>query len=104
MRTGTKDRGDESHKCTEVHQGNKQTPTKDHRHNIKQAKYTGMTVSHKDAMPSEQYCPRLGQVGREAGPKPITITDESKTRDFLAQFKPLGNVLAPLRPESPRNT
>merc|ERR1712194_721070 len=51
-------------------------------------------------MPSGLYCPRLGQVGREAGPKPITITDESKTRDFLAQFKPLGNVLAPLRPES----
>merc|ERR1712194_152267 len=55
-------------------------------------------------MPSEKHCPRLGQVGREAGPKPITITDESETRDYSAQFKPFGNVLAPLRSESPRNT
>jgi len=104
MRSGKKDRGVESHQCTEVHQGNKQTLIKDHRHNIKQAKYIGMAVSHKDAMPSEKHCPRLGQVGREAGPKPITITDESETRDYSAQFKPFGNVLAPLRSESPRNT
>ena len=63
-----------------------------------------MTDSHKDTMPSEQYCSRLGQEGREAGPKPITITDKSKTRDFSAQLKPFGTVLAVLRPESPRNT
>merc|ERR1712194_786896 len=49
-------------------------------------------------MPREQHCSRLGQEGREAGPKPITITDKSKTRDFSAQLKHFGTVLAPLRP------
>jgi len=85
MRTGITDRGGESHKCTEVHQRDRPTPTKDHSHYIKQAKCIGMTDSHKDTMPSEQHCSRLGQEGREAGPKPITITDKSETRDFSAQ-------------------